>query len=52
MMWVNDVLPKDAVFISAHRSVGLSFRKTVPLDWYNYVKDNQENIETYLTQVR
>ena len=51
MIWANEVLPKDAVVISAHRSIGLSPRKTVPLDWYQYVKDNQDDIDAYLSLI-
>ena len=51
MMWANEVLPKDAVVISSHRSTSLSLRKTIPLEWYLYVKDNQDYINTYLSLI-
>jgi hypothetical protein len=51
MMWADRVLPKDAVIISAHRSIGLSPRKTIPIDWYPFVKDNQDGIDTYLSLI-
>jgi len=54
MQWVDDILPKDAVLLSSHRSIALSPRYTVSLDWLSFIEHNKENIEVgfYLNKVK
>lgn len=51
MMWLDDVLPENAVLISSHRSVALSPRKTIATDWFKYVKNEQKGIDEYLSLI-
>jgi hypothetical protein len=48
MRWVDESLPTDAVFISEHRSVGLSPRQFVPTDWRSYAGEGEMDSQVYL----
>jgi len=48
MQWVDDSLPKDAIFISEHRSVGLAPRQFVPVDWRTFASQSDGGDQTYL----
>ncbi|EMY76246.1 PF07220 family protein [Leptospira weilii serovar Ranarum str. ICFT] len=52
MKWVDAVLPKDAVLLSQHRSIALSQRKTLSLDWSKFVDFNSADANTYLKQIK
>ena len=49
MMWVDEVLPKETVILSTHRSLALSPRKAIAFDWYKHVANDQHGLETYLS---
>ncbi|EKQ90135.1 DUF1420 family protein [Leptospira borgpetersenii] len=52
MKWADLVLPKDAVLLSQHRSISLSQRKTLSLDWASFVDFNSAVASPYLKQIK
>ncbi|EMO34025.1 PF07220 family protein [Leptospira santarosai str. HAI821] len=52
MKWADSVLPKDAVLLSQHRSIALSRRKTLSLDWATFVDFNSASENPYLKQIK
>ncbi|OOV42001.1 hypothetical protein B1J94_19475 [Leptospira kirschneri serovar Grippotyphosa] len=52
MKWVGSVLPKDAVLLSQHRSIALSERKTLSLDWIKFVDFNSTVVNPYLKEIK
>ncbi len=52
MKWTDSVLPKNAVLLSQHRSIALSQRKTLSLDWSKFVDFNSVNADSYLKQIK
>ncbi len=52
MKWVDLVLPKDAVLLSQHRSIALSQRKTLSLDWTSFVDFNFAVASPYLKKIK
>ena len=52
MHWADSVLPKDAVMLSTHRSVGLSPRAVVASDWMGYIDLYSQNAISYLERLK
>ncbi|EKR74483.1 PF07220 family protein [Leptospira noguchii str. 2006001870] len=52
MKWAGSVLPKDAVLLSQHRSIALSQRKTLSLDWVKFVDFNSAVASPYLKEIK
>ncbi|AKP26347.1 conserved membrane hypothetical protein [Leptospira interrogans serovar Manilae] len=52
MKWVGLTLPKEAVLLSQHRSIALSERKTLSLDWIPFVDFNSAVASPYLKQIK
>ncbi|EMS85324.1 DUF1420 family protein [Leptospira noguchii] len=52
MKWVDLTLPKEAVLLSHHRSIALSARKTLSLDWIPFVDFNSTDMTSYLRQIK
>lgn len=52
VQWLDDVLPAEAVILSAHRSVGLWPRKSVSLDWSKYTAISHPDALVYLYRIR
>ncbi|KAK2620015.1 DUF1420 family protein [Leptospira interrogans] len=52
MKWTGSVLPKDAVLLSQHRSVALSERKTLSLDWAKFVNFDSIIASPYLREIK
>ncbi len=52
MKWADLALPKDAVLLSQHRSIALSGRKTLSLDWASFVDFNSVAASPYLKKIK
>jgi hypothetical protein len=51
MRWVDEVAPPQAVILSGHRSVALSPRRAVSVDWMDYVASDRD-MKPYLELLR
>jgi hypothetical protein len=52
MRWVDKTLPKDAVLLNGHRSMGLSPRNAISLDWMNYTQLDLLEPKKYLERIK
>tara|TARA_B100000959_G_C14967963_1_gene618566 strand:+ start:504 stop:2405 length:1902 start_codon:yes stop_codon:yes gene_type:complete len=52
MKWVDKTLPKSAIVLSSHRSISLIPRKTISLDWMDYIKTGEINVSNYLDRIK
>jgi len=52
MKWVDKTLPKDAIVISTHRSISLIPRKTISVDWMNYINTKETDVSKYLNIIK
>jgi hypothetical protein len=52
MKWVDRTLPKDAIVISTHRSISLIPRKTISIDWMNYIHTEETDVSQYLNIIK
>ncbi|TQE83102.1 DUF1420 family protein [Leptospira noguchii] len=52
MKWVDLTLPREAVLLSHHRSIALSARKTLSLDWIPFMDFNSADMTSCLRQIK
>jgi hypothetical protein len=52
MKWADEVLPSNAVLLTAHRSMALVPRKSVSLDWLFYVEPGKTDISRYIERIK
>jgi hypothetical protein len=52
MQWADTVLPKNAVVLSAHRSMALVPRDAVPYEWSHFVDVKDEETHIYLNRLK
>ena len=52
MKWVDNTLPQEAILLMGHRSMALSPRKAVSLDWLHYVELGNNDASFYLERIK
>ncbi|MDX2470400.1 MAG: DUF1420 family protein [SAR324 cluster bacterium] len=52
MQWVDKILPQKAVLLIRHRSMALSPRRTVSLDWVGFVHFDSQEPMKYLDRIK
>ena len=52
MQWVDKVLPKNAILLSSHRSMGLAPRDAVSLDWVTHTEKSKKALSKYLNRLK
>jgi len=52
MKWADEVLPSEAVLMSAHRSMALAPRPALSLDWFYYIEPLKTDISSYITTIK
>jgi hypothetical protein len=52
MQWADQVLPENAVLLNEHRSMALSPRKALSVEWMNFVDMKAPEAEYYLNMMR
>ena len=52
MKWVDQALPKNAIILSSHHSLGLATRKAVSLDWAKHTEAKNEEFSRYLERIK